>query len=157
MHNSYHALSYEASDGLSDQVAASEEWGSRTANVLDVGRISLNVSTGGEKVTKSKSKKVRRGTPVRSNDDFPARSNLPASKSSEGVIPIVNQVTPTNTCSFSNNSLSNDAEGFSSFGFDDSMSEHDVRDILFEAGYSLEAINDIIATKAKVKINDPSS
>ena len=37
---------------------------------------------------------------------------------------------------------------------DNSMSEQDIRDVLFEAGYSIDAINDIITSKAGAKSNE---
>ena len=40
---------------------------------------------------------------------------------------------------------------------ENSISEHDVRDVLFEAGYTLETIDEIIATKAKSGLDDSSS
>ena len=92
MHNSYQALLYETSDRSSDQVAVCDESGSRTVNVHAVGRIPPNDSTSVGRVTKSKLKKARVSTPVRSNDDFPAMSILPASENSQGVTPIVNHL-----------------------------------------------------------------
>ena len=40
---------------------------------------------------------------------------------------------------------------------DNSMSEQDIRDVLFEAGYTLDAINEIITSKAEKLFNDTSA
>ena len=45
--------------------------------------------------------------------------------------------------------VSNENDPLSFVNQDDSMSEQDIRDILFEAGYTIEDINDIIASKSK--------
>ena len=44
-----------------------------------------------------------------------------------------------------------------SINHDNSMSEQDIRDLLFEAGYSIEAINDIITSKAGGWSNESAS
>ena len=45
---------------------------------------------------------------------------------------------------------SDDSFASSNVGIDNSLSEQDVRDVLFEAGYPLNAINDILAAKTEL-------
>ena len=45
---------------------------------------------------------------------------------------------------------SNDSFALSNAEIDNSLSEQDVRDVLFEAGYPLNAINDILAAKTEL-------
>ena len=53
---------------------------------------------------------------------------------------------------------SNDSNDLLSFvNQDSSMSEQDIRDILFEAGYSTDAINDIIISRAGAMFNESSA
>ena len=40
---------------------------------------------------------------------------------------------------------------------DNSMSEQDIRDVLFEAGYTMDAINEIITSKAGTRLNESAS
>ena len=49
----------------------------------------------------------------------------------------------------------NDIQSF--INQDNSMSEQDIRDVLFEAGYTIGAINEIITSKAGTRLNESAS
>ena len=57
--------------------------------------------------------------------------------------------------SISDSNCTNDILSF--VNQDNTMSEQDIRDVLFEAGYSIDAINDIITSKAGAMINESAN
>ena len=57
--------------------------------------------------------------------------------------------------SISDSNCTNDVLSF--INQDNTMTEQDIRDVLFEAGYSIDAINDIITSKAGARINESAT
>ena len=70
-------------------------------------------------------------------------------------INLVGQEIGLNDNSIADPNCSNDVQSF--INQDNSMTEQDIRDVLFEAGYTIDAINEIITSKAGTRLNESAS